>query len=209
MNRNRLFLGAAALLAMASAAPLSAQGSDGWWQPAVLGATQGGDRPSIGDVILGRGGRDARTSRRQGDVDYRYDDRSGKAKKGNGPPFCRNGQGHPVHGRRWCEEKGWGTGSGYDSWSRADWRDVIFRRDPGRQQRMSAPTIAGVLGDVVFGRLAGHGRSQGLGGALEGRWLPLAQGGAVMQLRMGGVPLAELADLNLDGRADMILLSGR
>ena len=26
----------------------------------------------------------------------------------NGPPFCRNGQGHPVHGRRWCEEKGYG-----------------------------------------------------------------------------------------------------
>src|SRR5687768_7213323 len=27
--------------------------------------------------------------------------------KGNGPAFCRNGQGHPVHGWAWCEDKGW------------------------------------------------------------------------------------------------------
>jgi hypothetical protein len=32
----------------------------------------------------------------------------GKAgKQGNGPAFCRNGQGHPVHGWQWCEDKGW------------------------------------------------------------------------------------------------------
>ncbi|CAN5333634.1 hypothetical protein BH18GEM1_BH18GEM1_20700 [soil metagenome] len=30
---------------------------------------------------------------------------------GNGPPFCRSGAGHPVHGRRWCLEKGWGLGN--------------------------------------------------------------------------------------------------
>ncbi len=27
----------------------------------------------------------------------------------NAPPFCRSGAGHPVHGRRWCEERGWGV----------------------------------------------------------------------------------------------------
>jgi hypothetical protein len=209
MKRNNMLVGALAL-GLAAAGPLSAQ--DGWWQPVVLGAAQGGG-PSIRDVIFGRDGgdqRDARSSRLPDDRDYRYEDQSrGKAKKGNGPPFCRNGQGHPVHGRRWCEEKGWGTGNDYGTWSRAGWRDVIFRDSPARQQRMGQPSIAGVLGDVILGRLSGHGRAQGLRGTLDGRWLPLAQGGAVMQLRMGGVPLAELADLNRDGRVETIFLSGR
>jgi len=33
----------------------------------------------------------------------------GKAAKGNGkgPAFCRSGEGHPVHGRQWCRDKGW------------------------------------------------------------------------------------------------------
>jgi hypothetical protein len=34
-----------------------------------------------------------------------------KAKNGNGPAFCRNGQGHPVHGWEWCRQKGWGDGT--------------------------------------------------------------------------------------------------
>ena len=27
--------------------------------------------------------------------------------QGNGPAFCRSGEGHPVHGWEWCREKGW------------------------------------------------------------------------------------------------------
>ena len=27
--------------------------------------------------------------------------------QGNGPAFCRSGEGHPVHGWVWCREKGW------------------------------------------------------------------------------------------------------
>lgn len=56
--------------------------------------------------------RDRRDARDDDRWDYgvwdeeRYEERGGK-----GPPFCRNGQGHPVHGRRWCEEKGFGLGS--------------------------------------------------------------------------------------------------
>ncbi|MGH7458487.1 MAG: hypothetical protein ACREKN_05285 [Longimicrobiaceae bacterium] len=42
-----------------------------------------------------------------------------------GPPFCRNGQGHPVHGREWCVRKGFGLGGGL--------ADVI-RRGPRRDQ---------------------------------------------------------------------------
>lgn len=26
---------------------------------------------------------------------------------GNGPAFCRSGEGHPVHERQWCRDKGW------------------------------------------------------------------------------------------------------
>lgn len=41
--------------------------------------------------------------------------------RGRGPKFCRNGVGHPVFGRRWCLEKGFGLG---------DRDDVFF--DDGR-----------------------------------------------------------------------------
>jgi hypothetical protein len=34
---------------------------------------------------------------------------SGKQNAQNAPAFCRSGAGHPVHGRRWCEERGWGV----------------------------------------------------------------------------------------------------
>lgn len=44
--------------------------------------------------------------------------RRDRARRGNGPKFCRNGQGHPVHGREWCREKGFGLGG-----------DVLFERD--------------------------------------------------------------------------------
>jgi len=43
----------------------------------------------------------------------RWDDRweDGRDERdGQGPAFCRSGEGHPVHGRRWCEEKGFGLG---------------------------------------------------------------------------------------------------
>jgi hypothetical protein len=128
------------------------------------------------------------------------------ARNGNGPPFCRNGSGHPVHGRRWCEDKGW---VGNTSWARAGgWGDVIFGgREPTREARVTEPTLGGILGDIVLGRVARFGREAGLSGNLDGRWTPLSSGGSVLQLRMGGVPLAELADLNRDGRADVVLLN--
>jgi hypothetical protein len=49
----------------------------------------------------------------------------GAAKKGgNGPAFCRSGEGHPVHGMQWCRDKGW------DSANRSIWQ--TSRRDDGR-----------------------------------------------------------------------------
>jgi hypothetical protein len=37
--------------------------------------------------------------------------RGNGSRNGNGPAFCRNGQGHPVHGWEWCRSRGWGDGS--------------------------------------------------------------------------------------------------
>ncbi len=39
------------------------------------------------------------------DVDERF-----RVRDSNGPAFCRSGSGHPVHGRAWCLEKGFGLG---------------------------------------------------------------------------------------------------
>lgn len=43
--------------------------------------------------------------------DTRRRDERGRAER-RGPAFCRSGQGHPVHGRQWCYDKGFGIGSG-------------------------------------------------------------------------------------------------
>ena len=56
-------------------------------------------------IVIGRGG-----------IDERF-----RANRGRGPKFCRSGAGHPVFGRRWCLEKGFGLG---------DRNDVFF--DDGR-----------------------------------------------------------------------------
>lgn len=55
----------------------------------------------------------------------------GKA-KGNGPAFCRSGQGHPVHGWAWCRDKGWTRDAGF--WDRARERDDRARRRDDRDR---------------------------------------------------------------------------
>jgi hypothetical protein len=46
-------------------------------------------------IVIGRSG-----------IDERF-----RADRGRGPSFCRSGAGHPVFGRRWCLEKGFGLGN--------------------------------------------------------------------------------------------------
>lgn len=130
-------------------------------------------------------------------------DRSQRAdRRGNGPPFCRSGAGHPVHGRAWCREKGWDADSG---WRDASWGDVIFGRRGTRDddRRLSGGGLLDVLGDVVFGRLERQGRELG-GGALTGRFVEGR--GRVLQVRAGDLPLAELLDADRDGTVDRVLL---
>ena len=65
----------------------------------------------------------------------------------NGPAFCRTGAGHPVHGRQWCRDKGYGLGN-----ERADRRERDDRYDPrypgrvgqdGRNDRRDSGRIGG------------------------------------------------------------------
>jgi len=44
---------------------------------------------------------------------------------GRGSVHCRSGQGHPVHGRQWCRDKGWES-------NRSVWSTTRDRRDDGR-----------------------------------------------------------------------------
>lgn len=51
-------------------------------------------------------------------------DRDADRRESRGPEFCRNGQGHPVHGMQWCRDKGFGQDR--------DWG--ILRRDDDRRR---------------------------------------------------------------------------
>lgn len=62
------------------------------------------------------------------DDDRRGADRSSDRGNGErrGPPFCRNGEGHPVHGMEWCRDRGFG---GYSV------GDIIFGSDRDGRDR--------------------------------------------------------------------------
>lgn len=152
-----------------------------------------------------RRGRDDRWERRG--RDERRDRGRGK---GAGPKFCRSGEGHPVFGMRWCREKGFGDGGRFDRrerWRSYDPTGVVFERRP-RSGTFGERVLEEILGRRVVAGLLSHRSDLGLGDELVGRWMvpddrPRAR---VLQVRAGGVPLAELTDLNGDGRADVALL---
>lgn len=174
-------LAAVAVLA-GSAGAADAQQGDGWWDWALPALTEA------------RGG-SAQAAHR-------------------GPPFCRNGQGHPVHGRQWCRDKGWGVGGGvFDTrWDDRRWEDVILRAPRGADRRRGVLDRGGlidVLGDVVYGRLAAEGSRLGATGPLTGRWLRADGAAAILQIRSGRHPVAELTDLNGNGWVDAVLIAGR
>src|SRR4029450_7735756 len=89
------------------------------------------------------------------------------ARRGNGPPFCRNGQGHPVHGQEWCERKGW---------TQANWGNVIFRNPLPSNRSLDQPSVRHILGSVILGRLTSYSRQLGANRLIDGRALGI--GGA-------------------------------
>lgn len=125
---------------------------------------------------------------------------------GKGPAFCRSGAGHPVYGRQWCIQRGYGLGRDV-RWDRVRWDDVIFRRTLARADyQFGRGGLIDVLGDVVFGRLDARRRYLGIGAPLSGRWF-LSDERAILLVSAGGMPLAELVDVNRDRRVDLILVN--
>lgn len=229
-----VMFGLIAALTLGLPGPAEAQQSDGWWQWALREVT-GVRTGSVGPVILDRDGngkvgdrrdRDDRADRRGGtlediilgrrtgeDRDDRYEDRDRRDRQG--PPFCRNGQGHPVHGQSWCRDKGFGDYGDYGRtarWEDRGWEDIILGAPRDRDRRSGVVDRGGlidILGDVVFGRLDRERQRMGGGTPLQGRWLDLSNGGSVLQLRSGSLPVAELTDLDGDRRVDVTLMPRR
>lgn len=212
-----------AMLVMAAAMPARAQAQSDWWDwtlshVAVQVRVDVGDTRAPlparvvyrepGRVAMPRGGYD---DGRYGDRDY--DDVRGRyGKKGKGPAFCRSGAGHPVHGRRWCLEKGFGLGDrrGYAvRWERTRWDDVVFGRAwyRGRADYVDGRHLAAVVGPRSYDRLDAMRRRMGSREALSGRWVRPRNGVLVLQVRSGLTPIAELTDLNLDGRVDVVMVA--
>lgn len=154
------------------------------------------------DVILGG----------RGDHRARHRDRRDR-RRGNGPAFCRSGRGHPVHGRGWCRDRGWGW---YDRgpvvwYRRGGWDDVRYRTPRVRYRHgaiLDERDLIYILGEVIFRRLA---REAHLAHTdhVRGRWLRPGGRASVLQIRSGAYPMAELSDTNGDGRVDVVLLPRR
>ena len=146
--------------------------------------------------------RDRDWDRRDRDRDWERDVRA--QRNGRGPKFCRTGEGHPVHGRQWCVQKGFGLGQG--SWRTTRWDDAIFRRRDNTGS-LSSGGLADVLGSVIFNRLTNRAQVYGHRQPLSGQWLDGYDGSRTMLVTSGRVPFAELVDRNGDGRVDIVLLN--
>ncbi|HEU4560814.1 MAG TPA: hypothetical protein VFS20_23380 [Longimicrobium sp.] len=124
--------------------------------------------------------------------------------RGNAPAFCRSGDGHPVWGREWCLNKGFGLGSRSGTlWSRGTIDDVIFRRfDYGT--RLDRGGLLGVLGDLVLGRLALQALTLGYDQPLMGVWVAEPQSPRLLRVYSGSYPVAEFVDTNYDSRPEIL-----
>lgn len=122
---------------------------------------------------------------------------------GNAPAFCRSGAGHPVGGREWCLDKGFGLGSRNGTlWSRGGIDDVIWRRPTA--DRLDRGGLAGVLGDVIFGRLAFQAITLGYDQPLVGFWVAEPEGPRILRVHSGDYEVAEFVDTDRDDRADVL-----
>lgn len=138
-------------------------------------------------------------------LDDRLDDKA--------PSFCRSGAGHPVWGRQWCLDKGFGLGTYQDSrWGRTvDPRDVVFLNtglNTGTRS-LTRDVLLGVLGDAVLNRLGLHALTLGYTDPLTGRWLGDGSGSRVLLVSSGSYPVAEVVDRDGDNRADNLLVALR
>jgi hypothetical protein len=126
------------------------------------------------------------------------------------PSFCRSGAGHPVWGRQWCLDKGFGLGAEQNlEWGAArDLGDLVFVR-PVNSGILTRDALLNLLGPVAFNRLALHALSLGYTDPLTGSWRSDATGPNLLLVNSGPYPIAELVDGNRDQRADLMLVALR
>lgn len=134
------------------------------------------------------------------DRDGRWDD--DRYRRGSGPKFCQNGQGHPVHGRSWCRQKGWENANMRNT----GWGDVILRRPRYSQSDLGRSVLMDILGRTVYGRFDGQRSRLGLNSGLTGQWRDTSAG-SILNLYAGGIQIGQLLDRNRDGRADVVLMN--
>lgn len=194
-------------LALASV-PGSLQAQDGWWDWSLrelsvrVDFRQSSARHQVPDVVWGRA--------------PRYDVRSrrpARKAKARGPAFCRSGSGHPVFGRRWCVDKGFGLGGPAHHqlrWERQYWQNDLprSRRRPLRGT-LGRRELLDVLGPTVYGRLDRQRARLGSRSSLSGRWIRPHGTSLVLQVRSGPVAVAELTDFGADGWIDVVFVAGR
>ena len=126
------------------------------------------------------------------------------------PSFCRSGAGHPVWGRQWCLDKGFGLGTTSDvRWASTNLSDVVFTQ-PTTTQLITAAVLRQVIGPTAFDRLAAHAITLGLVDPLTATWLGQPTGGPrVLYVQSGTYPVAELVDVNRDNRPETMLVALR
>ena len=123
------------------------------------------------------------------------------------PSFCRSGAGHPVWGREWCLDKGFGLGSYNDyRWGRtSDVGQIVFPRT-GIAGILGTLALSNLLGSNTFNRLALHAVTLGLAEPLTGRWVSQPTGPQVLLVNSGSYPVAELVDTDRDfGIEDLLV----
>lgn len=154
---------------------------------------------------------------RRGDLLFDLDDRRARelggwemrrlgdqSPRANAPAFCRSGQGHPVWGREWCIDKGFGLGSRQGTiWSRGGIGDVIFRQ-PDYRTRLDRGGLIGVLGDIVLGRLALQSVALGYDEPLTGYWVADPSGPYILRVNSGPYEVAEFYDADRNNRVDVL-----
>jgi hypothetical protein len=167
-----------------------------------------GDRVSIlnrrGDVLLRL---DEDRARNLGRWDVNVIDRQLSS---GAPSFCRSGAGHPVWGRQWCLDKGFGLGDFQDvRWGRTTTLgDIIFGRT-ATTGNLAGDALLGLIGNTAFDRLALHAMTLGYTAPLTGVWATEPTGRRVLLVNSGPAPVAEVVDVNGDNRADLMLVALR
>ena len=170
---------------------------------------QAGDRIRVlnrrGDPLLFIDDRDAENLGR-----WRVDVVDDDLREG-APSFCRSGAGHPVWGREWCLDKGFGLGA-YDGdfrWGRtSDVGNIVYSRGT-LADGIVGTALQNLLGNTAFNRLALHAITLGLVEPLVGRFVGEPSGPQYLAVNSGTYPVAELYDSNRDSRWDNLLVALR